>query len=191
MAKKIIFLDRDGTLNVDEGYTYQLEKYQLLDGVKEGLKKLTDQGFKLVILTSQSGIGRGMYSEAEYGAFMDRLLGDLRSAGVEVLGSYHCPHHAEHGIGDYKKDCDCRKPKPGLVHQAEKDHGPFDYEASWSIGDSVRDLEMTTNAHPNIRTVLLPKNYGTEYVKPMEDSAVPNFKAQNFLEAAEIILANS
>lgn len=190
MAKKVIFLDRDGTLNLDKGYTYKVEDYLLLDGVKAGLKRLVDAGFGLIILTSQSGIGRGMYTESQYREFMEHLQADLASAGVTVLGAFHCSHHAEHGQGEYKIDCDCRKPKPGLMRQAEKVLGPFDYEQSWAIGDSVRDLEMAKNAHPKIKTILLPKNFATEHKKPLEESDYPDYSVNNFLEAVAIIQTN-
>lgn len=187
--KKVIFLDRDGTLNHDRGYTHKVEDYKLLEGVKEGLKRLADAGFSFVILTSQSGIGRGMYDESAYKKYVDHLLDDLKASNVHVAGVYHCPHHAEQGIGGYKVDCDCRKPKPGLLNKAEEELGPFDYKNSWSIGDAVRDLEASKAKHAGIRTILLPKNFGTEDEKKIEESDFPDYKAKNFLEAVDIILS--
>lgn len=187
----MIFLDRDGTLNRDKGYTYKIEDYELLPGVKTGIKKLLDNGYHIVILTSQSGIGRGMYTEADYQKFTKHLLKDLQTDSMEILGIYYCPHHPEEGIHEYKKECNCRKPQPGLLLQAENEHGPFDYEHSWAIGDAVRDLEMAKNTHQGITTILVPKNYGTADSKPLEESDMPDFKAQNFSEAVAIILNHS
>ena len=189
--KKIVFLDRDGTINRDKGYTYKIEEYELLPGVKKGLENLIDKKFHIVILTSQSGIGRGMYSEEDYKKFAEHLIADLKNSGIKILGMYYCPHHPEEGIGEYKKDCHCRKPKPGLILEAEKDQGPFDYSNSWAIGDTVRDLEMAKNTHSDIKTILLPKNYGTTDNKPIEKSDFPDFKAENFEKAVKVILENS
>lgn len=186
--KKIVFLDRDGTLNLDKGYTYKLKDYKLLEGVKKGLKKLVENGFDLIVLTSQSGIGRGMYNEEDYKKFTDHFVNDLKSDGVEVLGIYHCPHHSEYGRGKYKIDCDCRKPKPGLMCCAAGVNGPFDYENSWAVGDSVRDLEMAKNFHIQIKTILIPKNYGTKFVEPVEQSNFSDYQVDNFQEAVNIIL---
>ena len=187
---KVIFLDRDGTLNLDNGYTYKIEDYKILPGVKKGLKKLQDFGFKLMILTNQSGVARGMYSEEDLKKFMAHMIEDLKKSEIEILNFYYCPHYKEKGKGEYKIDCDCRKPKSGLVLKAIEDYGPFDYEKSWSVGDSLRDVESTKNVNSKIRSVLLPKNAGTQSQKELCKSEEFEFKVKNFLEAVDIILNN-
>jgi len=188
--KKAIFLDRDGTLNRDEGYTYKIQDYELLPRVKDGLKKLQEAGYSLYILTSQSGIGRSMYDEPDYNKFMNHLLEDLRSESIEIAATYFCPHHPEKAKGDYKIDCECRKPKSGLLKNCEEDHGPFDYRQSWAIGDGLRDIEMAKNIDSAIRGILLPKNFETKSEKAIkdEDRKKVDFVASNFFEAVEIIL---
>ena len=188
--KRIIFLDRDGTLNRDDDYAHKVEDYELLSGVKDGLKRLQNAGYDFIILTSQSGIGRGMYTEADYSNFNSILINDLKDGGINILSTYFCPHHVEYGLGKYKVDCVCRKPKPGLLMQAEKDYGPFDYKSSWSIGDSARDIQMAKNVSSDINGIIIPKNYGTKSVKPLDHSTKVDFMAKNFLEAVEIILNN-
>ncbi len=190
--KKVVFLDRDGTLNVDLGYTHTVAEYALLPGVREALRALQDAGYALIILTSQSGIGRGMYSEKAYYAYMDHLYADLREAGIEITSAHFCPHHAEEGVGEYHVECDCRKPKPGLHKSADAAHGPFDYAASWSIGDAHRDLEMSKAAHQDIQTILVPKNYQTAHQELVgEKTTAVDYIAQHITEAVDIILGNS
>ena len=192
--KKVIFLDRDGTLNRDAGYTHKIEYHEILSGVVDGLAQLQAAGYYLVILTSQSGIGRGMYTEAQYHAFMDTMLAHFQEHNIEIHEHLFCPHHAEEGIGEYKIDCECRKPKPGLVKQAEAAIGPIDYAHSWSIGDAVRDLAMAKEISREVHTILLPKNAGSDIEKELEattDDEHVDFTANNFLEATQIVMQHS
>jgi len=183
--QKAIFLDRDGTLNVDEGYTFQVEKYELLPGVIEGLKRLQDAGFLLLILTSQSGIGRGKYTEADYARYRDHMLADFAKNGISIAGVFYCPHHPD-------KTCECRKPKPGLVNQAEAACGPFDYAKSWSLADGVRDNEMCKNKNAQIRTILFPKNFGSRFEEIIQErNENIDFVVSNFTEAVDVVLANT
>ncbi len=186
--RKVVFLDRDGTLNRDHGYTYRLEDFEFLPGVVSGLRRLQDIGYDLVILTNQSGIGRGMYDEMAYHTFMSRLFTELKEAGVHILGHYFCPHHPTDAQGAYAVDCDCRKPKPGLATQAAKEWGPFDYEKSWAVGDAVRDIEAVKNVDQSVRGVLLPKNAGTSSEKLVDQDAEADFIVHNFREAVDTIL---
>ncbi|MFH1789671.1 MAG: HAD-IIIA family hydrolase [bacterium] len=190
MLKKIIILDRDGTLNLDQkGYTHKIEEYFLLSGVKHGLKLLQSMGFEFYILTSQSGIGRGMFTQDDYEKFVNHLVKDLESEGIKIQGAFFCPHHAKHGQGSYKTDCNCRKPKSGLVEMVDSQFGPFDYENSWAIGDKLRDIEMAKNFNNLIKGILLPKNAGTEFEKKIQDQDKEkvDYTADSFLQAVKII----
>ncbi len=191
--KRAIFLDRDGVINKDRGYTFKIFDYELLPGVKQGLQKLQKAGFGLYVLTNQSGIGRGFYTENDYYKFTNYLLSDLNSAGIKIAGCYFCPHHPTNGQGEYKKDCHCRKPKSGLLLQAEKKDGPFDYRKSWVIGDSIRDIETVKNIHPEARGILLPKNYDTNDELSIEakekNNKSVNYFVENFLQAVDFILS--
>ncbi len=130
---RFIFLDRDGTLIHDEGYTYRVEDYRLLPQAVEGLQAFARQGFRFAILTNQSGIGRGFFSEAEYQKFEQHLHDDLRRQGVIVEASFFCPHAPE-------ENCSCRKPASELFQRAENELGAVLSE-SWMIGDKLSDLQ--------------------------------------------------
>ncbi len=130
---RFVFLDRDGTLVRDTGYPHRREDYELLPGVIEGLQALTDAGFRFAIVTNQSGIGRGLFDEAAFHAFNALLLADLEAAGIEISGSFYCPHSPDDG-------CRCRKPLPGLFERAARVLGA-DLANSWAVGDGARDVE--------------------------------------------------
>lgn len=129
-----VFLDRDGTLVHDGGYLHRPEDYRRLPGVAEGLGLLRGAGFRLVVVTNQSGIGRGYFGAADLARFQEVLVEDLRSLGVELDGIYVCPHRPD-------EDCPCRKPRPGLVHRAIRELD-LDPARSFAVGDRPRDVEL-------------------------------------------------
>lgn len=136
---RAVFLDRDGTINIDKAYVYKKEDFIYLDGVKEGLKALSDAGFLLIVITNQSGIGRGYYTLEEYRELEAWLFEDLRADGIELTASYFCPHHKDAKLTEYKKECSCRKPLTGMYEQAAADYD-IDIKNSFVIGDRLRDL---------------------------------------------------
>jgi D-glycero-D-manno-heptose 1,7-bisphosphate phosphatase len=137
-VSRFVFLDRDGTLVRDSGYPHRDEDYALLPGVGDALRRLVGAGFRLAIVTNQSGIGRGLFSEADFERFQARLLADLARGGVAIERTYHCPHAPDAG-------CACRKPAPGLLWRARDELGA-DLAASWVIGDGARDVELAARA---------------------------------------------
>ncbi|MFH1133484.1 MAG: HAD family hydrolase [Nanoarchaeota archaeon] len=169
--EKAIFLDRDGTINKDKGYVHKAEDFELLPQAAQGLKTMAKLGFRLVIITSQSGIGRGFYTEKDMHRTHDHLKALL--GGIKIDAIYFCPHHGEHGIGRYKKDCDCRKPKPGMLLDAQRDLD-LDLSKSFMVGDHVRDMEMGKAA-------------GCKTIRIGERCAHADFAARDLLEAARII----
>jgi histidinol-phosphate phosphatase family protein len=137
-GRRFVFLDRDGTLIRDAGYVHRPEDYALLDGVIEGLQALARADFALAIVTNQSGIARGYFSEAQFHAFHALLLADLRRADLTIEATYHCPHGPEDG-------CECRKPATGMLQRARRELGA-DLERSWVIGDSQVDVDLAARA---------------------------------------------
>ena len=131
---KAVFLDRDGTINVDKNYLYKNEDFEFLPGAVEGLKALQASGFLLIIVTNQSGIARGFFTEDDYLKLNDFMLNELEKQGVHISKSYYCPHGPD-------STCKCRKPETGLFEQAVKEFD-IDLSKSFAIGDKPRDCSI-------------------------------------------------
>lgn len=138
---KAVFLDRDGTINVDKNYIYKPEDFEFLDGAVEGLRMLQNMGFLLVIITNQSGIARGYYTEEDYKVLNNYMNDKLNDYGVHITKDYYCPHLSDALIPEYRCVCDCRKPGIGLLSQAVKELN-IDLSKSYCIGDRLRDLTI-------------------------------------------------
>lgn len=163
---KAIFLDRDDTINVDYGYVYEIDKFKFCDGVFEGLKILNDLGYLLIIITNQSGIGRGYFSEEEFYKLNDYMLEKLKEKNINISKVYFCPHIDS-------DNCNCRKPKLELFYKAIKEFD-IDINNSFAIGDKERDLAICK--YENIKGILLT-NYN-----------IDNYICKtNLLEAAKYI----
>lgn len=145
LSNKAVFLDRDGTINVDKNYLYKIEDFVFLPGVLDALKKLQDAGYKLFVMTNQSGIARGFYSEDDYQKLTDWMLSELKKVGVVLSGVYYCPHLPDASVLKYKVDCECRKPKLGMFNKAVNDFH-LDLNASFAVGDKERDLAICKSA---------------------------------------------
>ena len=139
------FLDRDGVINADHGYVFRWEDFELLPGVESALQQLQDLGYQLVIVTNQSGIGRGLYTERDLAELNDALKKHLGRSGIDISGIYHCPHHPSEALGEYLQVCDCRKPAPGMLLAAIGDLG-IDPEQSIMVGDKPSDMEAALRA---------------------------------------------
>ena len=139
--KKAVFLDIDGTINIEKNYLYKISDFEYMPGVMEGLKLFLDQGYILIVVTNQSGIARGYYTEQDYYNLERWMEEDLERKGITISGSYFCPHHPDAIIKKYAVNCDCRKPKTGLYKKAISD---FDINVSESIviGNEMRDLAL-------------------------------------------------
>ena len=158
--KKAVFLDRDGTLNIDHGYVHKIDDFQFIEGSIDALKALKEMGYLLVLVTNQSGIARGYFSEDQFLQLTEWMDWSLADRGVDLDGIYYCPHHPE-GKGEYKEECECRKPKPGMLMKAAKDFN-VDLEKSWMIGDGENDVLAGKNA--GCKTVLIGnRDYQQDY----------------------------
>ena len=172
---RFVFLDRDGTLVRDRGYTHRVEDYELLPGVVAGLRRILDAGYRLAVITNQSGIGRGYFSAEQYEEFQAHLVGDLARRGIPIEASYFCPHRPE-------AECACRKPRPSLLHRAERELGA-DLARSWVIGDSAVDAELADRGGCRGAVLVL-----TGRGEPSSTGAPKVHCAASFEEAAEIVL---
>lgn len=141
---KAVFLDRDGTINVERNYLYKIEEFEFLPGVLEALAALKRNGYLLIIVTNQSGIARGFYTEEEYLQLEQWMLEKMREEGAEVDAVYYCPHLKDAAVEKYRLDCECRKPKLGMFQQAIEEY-KIDVNNSVVIGDKMRDLSLCGN----------------------------------------------
>lgn len=179
---RAVFLDRDGTLNQDVGYTYKVEDLRVLDNVVEGLRLISEMGFRLVITANQSGIARGYFTVQEMGTFNRHLVDTLESHSIIIDGIYYCPYHPTEGIGLFRRNSAYRKPQPGMLIQAAKDHN-IDLRSSYVIGDKKSDILAGQAA--GCTTILVMT--GAAGTGEPELAADPNCVARDLVEAALII----
>jgi D-glycero-D-manno-heptose 1,7-bisphosphate phosphatase len=122
VAKSVpaIFLDRDGTINVDHGYVHEIDEFEFIDGVIDAMRQLKEMGYALVVVTNQSGIARGKFTEAQFETLTEWMDWSLADRGVDLDGIYYCPHHPQGTVEEYRQTCDCRKPHPGMFISAQE-----------------------------------------------------------------------
>jgi len=137
---KVAFLDRDGVINIDYGYVVIREQFKFSDGVFTACRLLRDLGYKLIVVTNQSGIARGYYSEQDFLDLNKWMCEQFTKQDVPLLDVFYCPHHPQAVIPHYRQICRCRKPSPGLIEQA-CDKYPIDIEKSIMIGDRKSDMQ--------------------------------------------------
>ncbi|RQS23225.1 D-glycero-beta-D-manno-heptose 1,7-bisphosphate 7-phosphatase [Burkholderia sp. Bp8998] len=145
MKRKALFLDRDGVINVDYGYVHQKQDCVFVAGIFDLVRLANATGYQVVIVTNQAGIGRGYFSEAQFVAFMDWMRGAFEARGARIDRVYFCPHHPAAGVGAYKQACECRKPQPGMLHEARRDLD-LSMAESIMVGDKPSDLEAAERA---------------------------------------------
>lgn len=173
--RKFIILDRDGTIIVERNYLSDPDQVELLPHAAEGLRQLQHLGFGLVVVTNQSGIGRGYFTETQVNRIHQRMAELLLAEGVTLDGIYVCPHHPEEG-------CTCRKPQPGLVFQAAKELH-FVPQESVVIGDKPCDIELGVRI--GAMTVLVLTGYGAQFAN--QATIQPTYITQNLWHTAQII----
>lgn len=167
---KAIFLDRDGTLNIDHGYVHEIDNFQFIEGSIEALQALKKMGYLLVLVTNQSGIARGYFSEDQFLQLTEWMDWSLADRGVDLDGIYYCPHHID-GIGEYKQDCDCRKPKAGMLLQAIKELN-IDPHLSFMVGDKFEDLQAGLNANVGYKVLVKTGKPITEKASQLADHII-------------------
>lgn len=185
---KIVFLDRDGTINEEVEYLHRAGDLRLLPGVAGALRRLKAWGFKLVVVTNQAGVARGYYGEEEVISLHQYLNSLLAEEGAEIDRFFYCPHHPTHGTGEYRRKCHCRKPETGMFEMAEK-YFKVDKARSYMIGDKLLDTEA--GRRYGVAAVLVGTGYGKElYGGLTEEQKKSSFDhyAPTMNEAADWIL---
>ena len=176
--KPAIFLDRDGTLNEHTMHPHKIHHFRMLPGVVEGLKKLS-KNYIFVIITNQSGIGKGIFKEEDFQTFNAHLVSNLKKEGIEIKKTYHCPHTPE-------EVCKCRKPSAKYINDAAKEFN-IDLKSSWVIGDHTHDVEMGLKA--GCRGIYLLTGHGELHLNDLKKRKIkPDFIAKNFSGAADFIM---
>ena len=183
---RAVFLDRDGTINEEMGYINHISRFRLFDFVPQAIKILNEAGFVVIVVTNQSGVARGYFDEKLVREIHKKLIEDLKKESARIDGVYYCPHHPQEGRGKYKKDCECRKPKTGMIDIAVKDHN-IDLSRSFMVGDRYKDIVFAKRA--GLQPVFVKTGYGIgEYsYQRREWTEKPLFIAENLLEAAQFI----
>jgi len=180
MGNKAVFIDRDGTINVDGPYLSDPEKFKMYSGVCDGIKKLKENGFKIIVITNQSGIARGYFTEKDLDAIHTKMKREFKKFDVELDGIYYCPHHPD-------DNCNCRKPNTGLFDKAIKNHGVA-VKDSYMLGDKMHDIDAGKRV--GIKGILIP-------VQDEKDKTIheehkwdfhPDYIACNFTDAVGWIL---
>ena len=181
-----IFLDRDGTINKLDNFIYKAEDLELLDGVVEAIGAINSSGLLAIIITNQPSVARGLCDVSDIDHIHKKLKTLLGKEGVFVDDIFFCPHHPDKGFPEenplYKVDCECRKPKTGMIEQA-KEKFNIDLSSSYMIGDSTMDIELAKKA--GLKSVLVMTGLGGSDNKY---DAVPDFTAENLYEAVQKIL---
>ncbi|HGN1707223.1 TPA: D-glycero-beta-D-manno-heptose 1,7-bisphosphate 7-phosphatase [Providencia rettgeri] len=157
MSKGIpaVFLDRDGTINIDHGYVHQIDDFEFIEGSIEAMVELKKMGYALVVVTNQSGIGRGIYTEDQFMQLTEWMDWSLADRGVDLDGIYFCPHHPDADVEEYRQECNCRKPKPGMLLDAQSFLN-IDMASSIMVGDKLADIQAGKAA--KVGTTVLVKS---------------------------------
>lgn len=185
---KAVFLDRDGTINVDKHYLYKIEDFEFIEGAVEGLKILQDLGFILVVITNQSGIARGYYTEEEYQRLNEYMNQKLDENGVHIVKDYYCPHLPNAIVPKYRKNCNCRKPKTGLWDRAVRELD-IDISQSICVGDRLRDLTICNTSE--CKGYLIGTTERKDIIAAIKEGSYKNFKYEpSLVDVARIIRTN-
>ncbi len=144
-GEKALFLDRDGVVNVEVGYLHRAEDVRFMPGIFSLCRTAIRLGYRLVVVTNQAGIARGLYTEADFETLMAWMRERLKAEGVELDAVYYCPYHPEHGVGEYKREHEDRKPRSGMLRRAEREFG-VSLADSVMVGDRCSDIAAANSA---------------------------------------------
>jgi D-glycero-D-manno-heptose 1,7-bisphosphate phosphatase len=187
MKRRAVFMDRDGTISEEIGYVNHPSRYRVFPYSAEAVRLLNEAGWLAILVTNQAGVARGYFTEEIIGAVHNVLTEELEKQGARLDAIYYCAHHPTVGEHPYRFDCDCRKPKPGLIERAIKEFD-IDPVQSWMVGDRYSDIELARNAH--VRSAFVLSGYGRgewEYQRTAWKHE-PDLVAEDLLEAVRKIV---
>jgi len=178
-SRKVVFIDRDGVINVDLWkYVEQWKEFKFEKGAVEGLKILSDAGFDIFIISNQAGVGDGVFSEAAMWEVHEKMIAAMVKKGIKIRGARYCTHGK-------RANCNCRKPKTGLLEKAAA-RLDFDYKRTFFVGDKLSDLEAGKNF--GVKTILVRTGYGKETEKKLSKKLQPDHIVNDLRDAAPIII---
>ena len=190
MKRRAVFIDRDGTISEEVGYINHASRFRLFPYAAAAIKHLNENGWLAIVTTNQAGVARGYFSEDMIQTVHERMRAELDSAGARLDAIYYCAHHPSVGEPPYRRECDCRKPKPGLIARAAADFD-IDLEASWVVGDRYSDVELARNA--GVQSMFVMSGYGRGEWEHQRASWTmqPDQTAEDLLEAARLIVSKT
>ncbi len=183
---RAVFIDRDGTISEEVGYINHASRFRLFPYSAAALKQLHENGYLAIVITNQAGVARGYFSEDMVQNIHRRMTDELTASGATLDAIYYCAHHPLVGDPPYRLDCDCRKPKPGLLLRAAREFD-IDLSHSWMVGDRYSDIELGANA--GVRSALVLSGYGRGEWEHKRDNWTikPDLVAEDLLEAVRLI----
>lgn len=187
--KRAVFIDRDGTISEEVGYINHASRFNLFSYSADAINELHRNDYLAIVITNQAGVARGYFSEEMVQAVHKKMTGELAAAGAALDAIYYCAHHPSVGEPPYRLDCDCRKPRPGLLLRAANDLD-INLSDSWMVGDRYSDIELAANA--GVRSILVLSGYGRGEWEHKRDtwSIKPDLVAENLLEAVRLVCSN-
>ncbi|MBI3950771.1 MAG: HAD family hydrolase [Acidobacteria bacterium] len=187
MLNRAIFLDRDGTVNVEVGYVNHLDRLELYPWTAEAIRLINQAGYKAIVLTNQSGVARKYMTEELVRKIHEKLQSELRRQGAYLDAIYYCPHHPAAPDPAYRIDCECHKPKPGMVERGRREFN-LDLTQSFVIGDKYLDIELARNV--GAKGVLVLTGYGLGEYEHLSHTwpKQPDYVAESLLAAVQWIL---
>ena len=188
-GRRAVFIDRDGTISEEVGYVNHVSRFRVFPFAAEAVRTLRGRGWLAVLVTNQSGVARGYFEEDLVGAVHQLLTDELARGGARLDAVYYCPHHPSVGEPPYRLDCDCRKPKPGLLLRAARDLG-LDLARCWVVGDRYSDTELARSAGAHSAFVLTGYGRGELEHQSKTWRHQPDLVAENLLEAVRKIVAS-
>ena len=186
--RRAVFIDRDGTISEEVGYINHPSRFRVFPYAAAAIKHLNDAGWLAIVVTNQAGVARGYFSEDMIQTVHAGMTKELENGGARLDAIYYCAHHPSVGEPPYRFDCDCRKPKPGLISRAARDFD-IDLSGSWMVGDRYSDVELARNA--GVQSMFVLSGYGRGEWEHQRSTWTeqPDLVAEDLLEAVRVIAA--